>query len=132
MHQCYEYNVNYKFNDVGGSNKKAKWGVGSPEGCQHYCQSTPGCTFFSFFEKDDDCYVKVNSNGRECNQNHISGPRDCPRNAKPLGKEGAGKQWYDPDLIKAAKKKRRTVTSTTEMPLLSRSASMLGGEVNVE
>ena len=46
--------------------------------CQERCQKHMGCKFFSYYQSNNECYMKTGDKNRRNNAQVISGPRYCP------------------------------------------------------
>ncbi|KAF4640288.1 PAN domain-containing protein [Toxoplasma gondii] len=76
---CHEWDVDYQGFDI----KKIEGQCSSAKHCQHMCQGTAGCSFWSYVSSSKSCYLKSNLalNGRHADESTlgmVSGPAFCP------------------------------------------------------
>ena len=75
---CYEYGVGYNYGDY--LDYFTSDDAGS---CQIRCQEYVGCTHFSFYSSNNECYMKTGNEDTKQNAEVISGPQYCQGSDNP-------------------------------------------------
>ena len=70
---CYDVGVGYTYGDY-----LNYFNVDDPRTCQIRCQTYTGCTHFSFYTTNGECYMKTGNEEKRDNLEVVSGPGVCP------------------------------------------------------
>ena len=68
---CFHYNTDYQWNDVGESV------ANNPEACQHLCINEPKCNYWTLNQNNNRCLFKSVNTGSHEYMNAVSGPKFC-------------------------------------------------------
>ena len=81
---CFETDYDYAGNDINADPNDKDYGRDagkrdSPEDCQRLCQDRQDCAFFTYKERNKECWLKTSDAGRHYQErsNAISGKKYC-------------------------------------------------------
>ena len=69
---CFEVGVGYNYGDY-----LDYFTADDPISCQARCQKYNGCSHFSFYTSNSECYMKTGDSDKRDNSEVVSGPRSC-------------------------------------------------------
>ena len=69
---CFDVGVGYNYGDY-----LDYFTSDDPVACQSRCLNYRGCTHFSYYTSNSECYMKTGNQARRNNADVVSGPRSC-------------------------------------------------------